>query len=172
MQQLNFFLHDVRKTVGRDKTRYLIVWLSPVFWGLLRYRVDRQLFLFWGRSYRFIRLPFYPFFILLENWSRLDIHYKANIGGGIKILHNACGIVISGQSVIGRNLVLTGGNIIGGKAAGVIDLGEGVSFGANASLIGPLKIGNNVSIGAGACVVKDCLEDNSVLVGVPARKIK
>ena len=169
--QLAYFLKDVRKIVGRNKFRYSVVWLSPVFWGLFRYRFDRQLYLIFGKYYQGFRLPLYPLFILLETWSKMDIHYKADIKGGIKVLHNVCGIVVSGQSVIGPNLILTGGNIIGAKGPGSIIIGEGVNFGANATLIGPLELGNQISIGAGACVVKSFKENGLRLVGVPANRI-
>lgn len=104
-------------------------------------------------------------------YSNLDIHYKADIKGGLLILHPAVGVVISGQAVIGENLTLTGGNIIGAKKnceAGSFKIGDNCSFGANATLIGPLIIGNNIQIGASACVVKSFKQDNLMLVGVPA----
>ena len=50
-------------------------------------------------------------------------------------------------------------------------IGDNVSVGANAVIIGPIRIGNNVTVGAGAVVVKD-VPDNAVVVGNPARLIK
>ena len=107
-------------------------------------------------------------------YSNLDIHYKANIAGGILVLHPSVGVVISGQAVIGKNLTLTGGNVIGVKRKtekGEFLIGDNCSFGANATLIGPVIIGNNISIGASACVIHNCLMDNSTLVGVPAKQL-
>jgi serine O-acetyltransferase len=46
-------------------------------------------------------------------------------------------------------------------------LGNHVSLGANAVVLGPVIIGDNVNIGAGAVVINDA-PDNCFLVGVPA----
>ena len=90
------------------------------------------------------------------------------------ILHPSVGCVISGQSIIGENLTLTGGNIIGLKkikGKEEFRIGNNCSLGANATIIGPLILGNNIKIGASACVVRSCVNDNSTLVGVPAYEI-
>lgn len=50
-------------------------------------------------------------------------------------------------------------------------IGNNVSVGANASIIGGVKIGNNVTIAAGTVVVKD-VPDNCMVAGNPARIIK
>ena len=71
------------------------------------------------------------------------------------------------------NLTLTGGNIIGvgkNKASRFI-LGDHITLGANATIIGPLELKNNIFIGAGACVTKSFESSNINLVGVPAKVI-
>lgn len=50
-------------------------------------------------------------------------------------------------------------------------IGNNVSIGANANIIGDIAIGDNVIIGAGSVVVKD-VPDNCVVVGNPAKVIK
>lgn len=104
----------------------------------------------------------------------MDINYKADIKGGLKVLHLSVGIVISGLSIIGENLTLTGGNIIGGragtKARGII-IGDNCHLGANAVILGPIILGNNINIGASACVIHFCEIDNTILVGVPAKHV-
>ena len=75
-------------------------------------------------------------------------------------MHPSVGIVIARFSVIGVNLTLTGGNIIGGKAGctyGDISIGDNCSLGANTLIIG-----------ASACVIKDCTINNSTLLRVLA----
>ena len=62
----------------------------------------------------------------------------------------------------------------GGGTSGYKDvpvLGDNVSVGAGANIIGPIHIGNNVIIGAGAVVITD-IPDNAVAVGVPAKVVK
>ena len=170
-QQIIHFTKDIEKNLGKNKIRIVLMIFSPVFWGLFKYRFDRFLSLLFGKYYVIARLPLFPFFLLLEFFSRMDIHYKADISGGLRILHTSVGIVISGNSIIGENLILTGGNVIGGKADGSIVIGNNCSLGANATVIGPLKLGDNIRIGASACVVRSFESNNLVLVGVPAKPI-
>jgi serine O-acetyltransferase len=176
MTQLNYFKKDVIRMLGKNKIRIIHIWLSRSFWGILMYRIERSLFLLFGNAYGIIRVPFIPIFTLLQAFSNIDIHYKADIKGGISILHASVGIVISGQSNIGRNLTLTGGNVIGVKRTapkGSFIIGDNCSLGANATIIGPVILGNKITIGSCACVIRDCLTENSILVGVPAtEKVK
>jgi serine acetyltransferase len=175
MTQIKFFIEDLNRMLGKYKIRILHIWLSRAFWGIIIYRLERSLYLLFPKVYGIMRIPFIPVFNLIQMYSNLDIHYKADIKGGLLILHPSVGIVISGQAKIGKNLTLTGGNIIGAKRKtkkGEFEIGDNCNFGANATLIGPVVIANNISIGASACVIKNCLNENSILVGVPAKEIK
>lgn len=91
---------------------------------------------------------------------------------GLKIWH-AGSIIINGEAKIGKNCELKGDNCIGndGKSNLAPRLGDNVSLGNGAKIIGNIEIGNNVTIGAGAVVTKSFKEDNIILVGVPAKKI-
>ncbi len=172
MRQLNYFTYDVKRMLGKHKIRILYVWLSRSFWGILLYRIERSLFLIFGKWYSYFRVPFVPLINLIQAYSNIDIHYKAVIKGGISILHPSVGIVISGQSSIGKNITLTGGNVIGVHKKcepGTFVIGDGCTLGANATIIGPLKLGDKITVGAAACVVKDCLKKQTVLMGVPAK---
>lgn len=173
MTQLKYFSQDVNKILGKYKIRIIHIWLSRVFWGILLYRIERSLFLIFQKSYSFLRIPFIPIINLIQSYSNLDIHYKANIKGGILVLHPSVGVVISAKSIIGNNLTLTGGNVIGTKDVVKdmkFEIGNNCYLGANATIIGPLKLGNNIKIGANACVVKSYEIDNISLVGVPAKQ--
>lgn len=69
-------------------------------------------------------------------------------------------------------LIMPDGSIkknIAGNCAPTI--GDNVTIGANAVIIGDIMIGNNVTIGAGAVVTKS-IPDNCIVVGNPARVIK
>ena len=171
MSQIKYFTKDIKRMLGKHKIRILHIWLSRSFWGVFLYRFERCLFLLLGDTYRFIRIPFTPIQLLIQSYSNIDIHYKANIKGGLSILHSSVGCVISGQAEIGKNLTLTGGNVIGFHKNNRKEfvIGDNCSLGANATIIGPLVLGHNITIGASACVVKSCDKNNSILVGVPAR---
>ena len=173
MTQLQFFFTDVKRMLGKRKIRIIHIWLSRSFLGIFKYRLERSLFLIFGKYYGIIRVPFTPIFYFLEAYSNIDIHYKASINGGLLILHPSIGCVISGQVTIGRNLCLTGGNIIGIRKSNLkslFEIGDNCTFGANATLIGPLILSNGIEIGASACVISDCIIDNSILIGVPAKE--
>jgi serine O-acetyltransferase len=173
--QFRYFIQDVNRILGKYKIRILFIWMSRSFWGAFIYRWERGWYLLFGNSYSVIRIIFLPIISLIQFYSNMDIHYQADIGPGLKVLHPAMGIVISGLSRIGNNLTLIGGNVIGAKSGclpwGIV-IGDQCTLGANAVVVGPVKIANNVEIGALACVVKDCLEEGAILVGVPAHSIK
>ncbi len=173
-QQIKYFKKDLVKMLGKYKIRILHIWLSRVFWGIFLYRIERGFYLLLGRPYEIIRVIFIPIFNLIQAYSNIELNYKSDIREGLLVLHPSTGIVISGLSVIGKNMTLTGGNIIGARPGckyGEIKIGDNCSLGANAVILGPIKLGNGINIGASACVVNDCLFDNATLIGVPARQI-
>jgi serine acetyltransferase len=172
LNQISYLKKDIIKNLGRNKYRIFIFVISPIFLGILQYRFERLLYQLLDTKYKYFRVLISPFLFIIESYSKMDIHYLANIKGGLKILHNSVGVVISGQTIAGNNLTLTGGNVIGAKGIGDITIGENCYLGANATLIGPLVLGNNISIGASACVLKSYLEDNIILIGVPAKVMK
>ena len=172
MQQASYFIKDLKSILGRNKYRILIIFFNRAFWGIFSYRLDRTLYNGLGAYYKYLRLFLTPLFYVFQIISSCDIHYRADIKGGINIHHPALGVVISGKSVIGENLTLTGGNIIGigGSLPNEnIIIGNNCNFGANSCLIGPLQIGNFIRIAAMACVVKSYEKNNLVLIGVPAK---
>jgi serine acetyltransferase len=174
LTQAKYFIKDVRRMLGKYKIRILHIWLSRVFCGIFLYRLERGLYTTIGRAYEYIRVIFIPLFNLMQAYSNLEIHYKADIKGGLKVLHASAGCVVSGLSVIGENLTLTGGNIIGGRAGcrrGELVIGDNCSLGANAVILGPVRLGNDIEVSASALVVNDCSEDNCMMLGVPAKAI-
>lgn len=96
------------------------------------------------------------------------------IGGGCFVLNHPYGTIINCKS-IGKNFTVcqltTIGNALHGHNELVPTIGDNVSIGANATIIGDITIGNNVIIGAGSVVVKD-VPDNCVVAGNPAKVIK
>lgn len=127
-----------------------------------------------GGNYKYIRILLLPLLQLVQSLSHLDINYNADIGPGILIHHSTMGVVISGHAVIGQNLTLVGGNVIGidntRKSNLPFCIGSNVFLGANAVIIGPVTIGNNVKIGASACVIKN-VPSSSTNIGVPSKTI-
>ena len=85
--------------------------------------------------------------------------------------HHLNGIIISHYAKIGKNCTIyqqvTIAQDENNKAA---TIGDNVSIGAGAKIIGNVTIGDNVRIGANAVVIKDVPSDCTA-VGVPARII-
>ncbi len=91
------------------------------------------------------------------------------IKGGFWYAHPYSTIVAANS--IGENFRIVHCVTIGNTGRGRPTIGDNVSVGAGAIIIGDVVIGNNVSVGAGAVVVKD-VPDNAVVVGNPARIVK
>ena len=83
--------------------------------------------------------------------------------------HFGC-TVIHSAVVTGEALTILQGVTIGGAGNGVLRIGNRVSIGAGAVIIGEINIGDDATIGAGAVVTKDVAVGSRV-GGVPARPI-
>jgi len=170
-KQIQYFRQDLKRMLGKHKIRILHIWLSRIFWGIFIYRIERSLLLLIGKNYKIVRVILIPFYNIIGAYSNIEINYNADIKGGLLVLHPSVGVVVSRFAIIGENLTLTGGNIIGGKPGcnyGDIVIGDNCSLGANAVIIGPITLATGISIAASACVVSDCTTDNATLRGVPA----
>lgn len=171
--QLKYFIKDINRILGKQKLRIILIFFSRTFWGVFLYRFERSCYLLLGeKCYRILRFFLIPLYVPIIAYSNFDIHYKANILGGLLVLQPSLGVVISGKCVIGENLTLVGGNCIGIEKWEDKDqfiIGNNCTLGANATIIGPIQLGNGIQIGASACVVKTFMNDNLVLVGVPAK---
>jgi serine O-acetyltransferase len=117
-------------------------------------------------------------------WANLkrgvDILPPARIGAGLKMPH-PLGITIGGDAVIGRCAFILSNVTIGartGKSCTRPDgsrqimpqIGDFVTIGAGAVVIGPVTIGDHVRIGANAVVLSD-VPDFATVAGVPARVV-
>ena len=141
---------------------------------IARYRINRFFYLLTGRGWSCIRVLISPLSFLVRPWfGHQQIHYEADVGIGMNILHPGLGLQISKRAIVGKNLLMAGGNAIGLRAQGSDArpvVGDNVEMGLGAIILGPVRIGNNVVIGAGAVVVDD-VEDGKTVAGVPAREI-
>ena len=115
----------------------------------------------------FTRLRFHK--VSVKYGIDIPSHIK-HIGSGFMIDHFSC-IVVHTDVIIGDNVTIRQGSVIGTNNKGVPVIGNNVDIGAGAAVIGPIKIGNNVSIGANAVVTHD-VADNAVVAGNPARLIR
>ena len=101
----------------------------------------------------------------------IEIHPGATIGRRFFIDHGM-GVVIGETSVIGDDVTLFQGVTLGGtgKKTGKRhpDLGDHVTVGVGASVLGDILVGENSKVGAGAVVIYE-VPPNCTVVGVPGK---
>ncbi|MFH0947765.1 MAG: serine O-acetyltransferase [Elusimicrobiota bacterium] len=101
----------------------------------------------------------------------IEIHPGAKIGRRFFIDHGM-GVVIGETTEIGENVLIYQGVVLGGTSLSRgkrhPTIGDNVSIGAGAAVLGPIKIGDNSRIGAGSVVVTE-IPPNATAVGIPAR---
>lgn len=174
-RQFYYLKYELKRIVNQRWWRWLTCWFSGGTGVIVSYRMDRFGFLLFRRAWPILRLFVMPIFWFLRLLgANHEIHYTADIGPGLKVLHASLGVVVSGGTVAGSHLTLTGGNCIGKRRPmkpGELVLGNYVELGVNAVVLGPLQLGNHVLIGAGSVVIADA-PDDVVLAGVPARIIR
>ncbi len=168
--RLATFLADLRAPVERDPAAegWLDVLLSyPGFHAITVHRIVHEL---WKA-----KIPIVPRFIaeLVHRVTGIDIHPGATIGKGFFIDHGT-GVVIGGTAIIGDNVTIYQGVTLGGTSLARTKrhptLGNNVTVGSGAAVLGDITIGDGVKIGANSVVVKD-VAPNSTVVGIPGRVV-
>ena len=116
------------------------------------------------------RLPARMLANLARRRTGVEIHPGAVIGRRVFIDHGM-GVVIGETAVVGDDVLLYHGVTLGGvsekRGRRHPMIGDRVTIGTGASVLGPITIGADSAIGAAAVVVRDAPAD-SLLVGAPA----
>jgi serine O-acetyltransferase len=106
--------------------------------------------------------------------TSIEIHPGATIGRRVFIDHGD-GVVIGETAVVGDDVTIYQGVTLGGTGKDVgkrhPTIGNGVTIGAGAKVLGPITIGDHSKIGAGAIVLKD-VPPYCTVVGNPGRIVK
>lgn len=116
------------------------------------------------------------FFLLKHHYSiKYSIHIPPNtkIGYGLYLGYGE-NITITGSAVIGNNVNINHGAVIGvtnrGEKKGAPTIGDSVWVGTNAVVVGKIKIGNNALIAPLSHINFD-VPDNAVVAGNPGNII-
>ena len=104
----------------------------------------------------------------------VEIHPAARIGGEFFIDHGA-GVVIGETAEIGERVTLYQGVTLGGtgfqRGKRHPTLGDNVTVGSGAKLLGPIAVGDGAKIGANTVVVED-VPPSSTVVGNPGHPVQ
>lgn len=140
-------------------------------WVMAVYRLGRWRY---GFKRRVVRAPLSFLYKLLFKFIQIvtgiELPCEARLGRRCRIDHFG-GIVVSGDSALGDEVVIRNGVTIGLRRTGVPGspkIGDRVDIGAGAKILGSITVGDDAIIGANAVVLHD-VPPNCVAIGVPAR---
>ncbi len=162
---------DIACVQARDPAARSAIEVLLLYPGLKAIRAHRKAF--WCFNHRL-------FFI--ARWisqraakkTGIEIHPAAQIGHRLFIDHGN-GVVIGETVVIGDDVTIYQGVTLGGTGKDTgkrhPTIGNHVTIGTGAKILGPFKVGDNSVIAAGAVVLQE-IPPNSTAVGVPARVVK
>lgn len=168
---INTIIEDINTIKEKDvaaRNIFEVIFLYQGFHVLLAHRIAHKL-LYW-------RVPFIPRLIsqIARFLTGIEIHPGATIGRRFFIDHGS-GVVIGETTIIGDDVLIYQGVTLGGtgKEQGKRHptLGNFVTVGAGAKVLGNITIGDYSTIGAGSVVVND-VGEHCTVVGIPGRTIK
>jgi len=104
----------------------------------------------------------------------IEIHPSARIGDGLFVDHGT-GVVIGETAKVGDNVTIYQGVTLGGTGFATgkrhPTVGDNVTIGAGAQLLGPITVGHGAKIGANAVVIHD-VPPHSTVVGNPGHPVR
>lgn len=164
-------IEDINTIKEKDvaaRNVFEVIFLYQGFHVLLAHRIAHKL-RYWG-------VPFIPRMIsqIARFLTGIEIHPGATIGKRFFIDHGA-GVVIGETSVIGDDVLIYQGVTLGGTGKDLgkrhPTIGNFVTIGAGAKVLGNITIGDYSSIGAGSVVIDD-VPEHCTVVGIPGRIVK
>lgn len=159
---------DIRAVRDRDpaaRSALEIVLSYPGMHAIWGHRVTHWL---WQRNAKLVARVLAE---IIRFLTGVEIHPAAVLGARVFIDH-ATGVVIGETAEVGddvtiyHGVTLGGTSLDGGKRHPTI--GDNVTIGAGAKVLGAIIVGNNSQIGANSVVIKP-VPPNSVVVGVPGQ---
>ena len=162
------FVEDVDGAIARDPaatSRLEVALTSPGLHAIWAHRGLHELWKLPGG-----RLPARVLATVTRSVTGVEIHPGARIGRRFFIDHGM-GVVIGETSEVGDDVMLYHGVTLGGRSMARVKrhptVGNRVTIGAGARVLGPVLIGDDTQIGANSVVVKD-VPAGAVATGVPA----
>jgi serine O-acetyltransferase len=142
-------------------------------WGLAPNKRAERLYRLSNWLYR-KGIPLLPIFFMNLNalCHGIEIHYATKIGRNLKILHSR-GIVIGRNAVIGNNVKIYSGVVLGVKIPNSGEqpiIEDNAILGTGAKILGDITVGQGAVVGANAVVLND-VPPGAVAVGIPAKLV-
>jgi serine O-acetyltransferase len=161
-------VEDLDGAIERDpaaNSRLEVALTSPGLHAIWAHRGIHEL---WKRPGG--RLPARVLATVARSVTGVEIHPAARLGRRFFIDHGM-GVVIGETAEVGDDVMLYHGVTLGGRSLAHVKrhptVGNRVTIGAGARILGPVLVGDDVQIGANSVVVKD-VPDGAVATGVPA----
>ena len=163
-------LEDVDAAIARDpaaQSRLETFLTSPGLHAVWSHRVAHRL---WeGRPA--YRLPARVLSNVTRTLTGVEIHPGATIGRRFFIDHGM-GVVIGETSVVGDDVMLYHDVTLGGRSMAKVKrhptVGDRVTIGSGARVLGDINLGDDSQIGANSVVTRD-VPPGAVAVGIPAQ---
>ncbi|MGG7177990.1 serine O-acetyltransferase EpsC [Clostridium paraputrificum] len=164
------FRYGLQRVVDNDpaaRSKIEVFLLYPCVHAQIAYRIAHFLY---GHKWFFLAR-------LVSQIARLftgiEIHPGAKIGRGLCIDHGM-GVVIGETAEIGDDVLIYHGVTLGGtgkdKGKRHPTIGNNVTIGAGAKVLGPILVSDGAKIGANSVVLKD-VPAGATAVGIPAKNI-
>jgi len=162
-------LEDVDAALARDpaaQSRLETVLASPGLHAVWAHRLAHRL---WRNPA--YRLPARLLSQAARALTGVEIHPGATVGRRLFIDHGM-GVVIGETAVVGDDVLMYHDVTLGGRSLRRVKrhptVGDRVSIGAGARVLGDITIGDDAQVGANSVVTKD-VPAGSVAVGIPAQ---
>ena len=165
---LTIFREDLEAARDRDPSARSLVEIALGYPGVHAVWFHRIAHRMWREP--LLRLPARLLSQAVRAITGVEIHPGAQLGRRLFIDHGM-GVVIGETAVVGDDVLLFHGVTLGGRSMRQgkrhPTLGDNVTVGAGAKILGPVSIGSGVNVGANAVVITD-VPTGHIAVGIPA----
>ncbi|MBM9433065.1 serine O-acetyltransferase [Flaviflexus sp. JY899] len=160
-------LEAARKRDPAARTPLEVALAYPGVHALWAHRIAHAM---WNSSDR-LKLPARLLSQIARSITGIEIHPGASLGRRMFIDHGM-GVVIGETAEVGEDVMIYHGTTLGGvslsKGKRHPTVGNRVTIGAGAKILGPITLGDDSQVGANAVVIRD-VPAGVTAVGVPAK---
>ena len=161
---------DIHSVVERDPAARNFVEVALMYPGVHAVWAHRVSHAMWQRG---AYLPARALSQVTRFWTNIEIHPGATLGPRLFIDHGA-GVVIGETAEVGADVTIYHGVTLGGTSLNHgkrhPTVGDRVTIGAGAKVLGSLVVGADSRIGANSVLLRS-VDEHSVVVGVPGQVI-